>query len=404
MQSGNVENSGSLRPTLEDRGRGALRPTGIRRAVSRNGRCHLRNGNPWLGGVVSTARGEEQGARTVSCGGQCASGRGASDGGAVGPRRGSLSDGGHDFDLRVPSGGYAWWYIDGLSDDGRFGVTVIAFLGSAFSPYYAWRSRKAGEKANPYDHVSINVAVYGAGGYRWSMTERGEHALLRRRDSLSIGPSRLAWSTDGSLVIDIDEIAVPIPRRIRGRLLVRPEVRGDRAFQLDPSGRHVWQPIAPRARIDVEWANPPGAWTGSAYVDHNRGDEPLVAAFRGWGWSRSIESERTRIFYDLAPTCGASRSLVIEYGSSGTPHEIEAPPLANYGRSMWRLPLAARSDPGVRPRMLERWEDGPFYARSLIEHVVCGEPIRSVHETLSLERLALPLVQAMLPFRMPRRG
>ena len=42
------------------------------------------------------------------------------------------------FDAPVPHGGYAWWYVDALSDDGRHGITIIAFIGSVFSPYYAW--------------------------------------------------------------------------------------------------------------------------------------------------------------------------------------------------------------------------------------------------------------------------
>ena len=40
------------------------------------------------------------------------------------------------FDAPVPAGGYSWWYVDALSDDGRHGLTIIAFLGSVFSPYY----------------------------------------------------------------------------------------------------------------------------------------------------------------------------------------------------------------------------------------------------------------------------
>ena len=40
----------------------------------------------------------------------------------------------------VPHGGYAWWYVDALSDDGRHGLTIIAFVGSVFSPYYALRA------------------------------------------------------------------------------------------------------------------------------------------------------------------------------------------------------------------------------------------------------------------------
>ena len=39
------------------------------------------------------------------------------------------------FDSPIPPGGYLWWYLDALSDDGRSGITVIALLGSVFSPY-----------------------------------------------------------------------------------------------------------------------------------------------------------------------------------------------------------------------------------------------------------------------------
>ena len=39
------------------------------------------------------------------------------------------------FAKPVPDSGYRWWYIDGFSDCGRFGVTVIAFIGSVFTPF-----------------------------------------------------------------------------------------------------------------------------------------------------------------------------------------------------------------------------------------------------------------------------
>ena len=56
-------------------------------------------------------------------------------------------------------------------------------------------------------------------------------------------------------------------------------------------------------------------------------------------------------------------------------------------------------------RVLRTLEDTPFYARTLIEmqggH---GRLVPAVHETLDVPRLVSPLVQAMLPFRMPRRG
>ena len=48
------------------------------------------------------------------------------------------------FDRPVPPNGYLWWYLDALSDDGRHGFTIIAFVGSVFSPYYAAARRRGG--------------------------------------------------------------------------------------------------------------------------------------------------------------------------------------------------------------------------------------------------------------------
>ena len=53
------------------------------------------------------------------------------------------------FDEPVAPNGYAWWYVDALSDDGRHGLTVIAFIGSVFSPYYAWARRRG--RADPHE-------------------------------------------------------------------------------------------------------------------------------------------------------------------------------------------------------------------------------------------------------------
>ena len=53
------------------------------------------------------------------------------------------------------------------------------------------------------------------------MTERPRGAVSRTADTFAVGPSSLAW--DGtSLTIRLDEIAVPIPGRIRGTVRVVP--------------------------------------------------------------------------------------------------------------------------------------------------------------------------------------
>ena len=53
---------------------------------------------------------------------------------------------------------------------------------------------------------------------------------------------------------------------------------------------------------------------------------------------------------------------------------------------------------------MQTLEDGPFYARSLLDTRLLGEPAMAVHESLSLQRFRAPWVQVLLPFRMPRRA
>jgi carotenoid 1,2-hydratase len=301
----------------------------------------------------------------------------------------------------VPRGGYAWWYVDAASDDGRFGLSLIAFIGSAFSPYYRWASRRVA--ADPENHVALNVAIYGAHGYRWAMTERGRDALRRSASSLGIGPSRLSWHNDGRLEIEFDEVAVPLPRRVRGRVLIEPRLSNTIAYALDPAHRHHWQPIAPLATIAVTLDQPKMMWSGSAYLDSNHGIEPLANAFQAWNWSRTIEADRTRIFYDTVRRDGAPGCLHLDIAEGKVQSLDPDEALHPLPRSAWRLHRTARSDRGSRPRLIEAWEDGPFYARALVEQRLGALPVRSVHETLSLDRLSRPIVQAMLPFRMLRR-
>ena len=72
------------------------------------------------------------------------------------------------------------------------GLTIIAFIGSVFSPWYAW-ARRGGAPADAENFCAVNVALYGAGKRRWAMTERPRAALERSASHLRIGPSSLEW-------------------------------------------------------------------------------------------------------------------------------------------------------------------------------------------------------------------
>jgi carotenoid 1,2-hydratase len=71
---------------------------------------------------------------------------------------------------------------------------------------------------------------------------------------------------------------------------------------------------------------------------------------------------------------------------------------------VWRVRRRTRADSGTSPRVIQTLEDAPFYARSRIATRLDGVTAEAIHESLDLNRFASPLVRALLPFRMPRRG
>ena len=216
-------------------------------------------------------------------------------------------DAGPCFDQEVVPGGYAWWYIDAISDDGQHGLTVIAFIGSVFSPYYAWAGRR-----DPLDHCAFNVALYGPRASRWAMTERRRSAVTRSRDTLAIGRSTASWER-GALVLDIHERGAPIPRRIRGRITVHPEAINPLPFVLEEHGRHWWRPLAPRARVTVKMSAPALRWQGSGYLDQNAGAEPIEQAFSQWTWSRAATRDGATILYDAVRRREPPLSLALAF-------------------------------------------------------------------------------------------
>ncbi len=304
--------------------------------------------------------------------------------------------------MNVPPGGYAWWYVDALSADGRYGLSIIAFIGSVFSPYYALARRRG--PADPLEHCALNVALYGPGVRRWTMTERGKRHVAVSAEHFAIGPSALHWDGE-TLTIDIDEIGMPlpIPRRVRGTIRVRPRALTGHVVTLNPDGAHRWWPIAPVAEVEVELSEPALHWTGPGYLDMNRGDAPIAEGFRDWHWSRAATRDGAAVLYGGVRRDGSRFDLGWRFDRDGETTPLATPPVSSLSKSGWRIARETRSDAGRPAALVATLEDTPFYARSLVKASLTGEEVTAMHESLSLDRFANPVVQAMLPFRMPRR-
>ena len=277
---------------------------------------------------------------------------------------------------------------------------MIMFVGSVFSPYYVWAGRN-----DPDDHCAFNVALYGKGVKRWTMTERPRKAVFRDRRNFVVGPSAMQWDGD-ALRLEIDEVGAPLPHRIRGRVRLSPQAVTDTAFQLDDRARHRWWAIAPVSRIEVEFDRPACRWSGHGYFDTNMGTEPLEAGFAEWDWSRADLEDGAAVLYDSIDRQGGRSSIAVRFDGSGKADLFEPPERRILPSTLWRIRRSVQADEGAdgAPAATVRrtLEDTPFYARSELETHLLGQRAPAVHESLDLGRFDHWTTRLMLPWRMPR--
>jgi carotenoid 1,2-hydratase len=230
------------------------------------------------------------------------------------------------------------------------------------------------------------------------MTERGSTRVARTADRFQVGPSSFTWAGD-QLIIDIEERCSPLPRALRGRVTLTAESLYNAPVQLDLEGKHFWRAVAPHGTIKVEFENPKLSWSGSAYHDLNWGDEPIENGFKHWTWLRANAAGSTHVLYDLERRDGSHLSFGRIFGA-GKIVERSLPPAHNLPRGLWRMSRPVQSD--GPPHLLAALEDAPFYTRNHVALSIDGESLHAYHESLSLDRWKNPIVQLMLPFRMPR--
>ena len=150
-------------------------------------------------------------------------------------------------------------------------------------------------------------------------------------------------------------------------------------------------------------AAPALAWDGHGYVDMNWGAEPLEAGFRSWNWSRSRHAGASAVFYEGRRRDGAPFGLALRFAADGAAEPVAPPPLCRLRRTNWLLPRLTRADPPGGARLVRTLEDTPFNSRSILAARLFGETAPTVHESVGLDRFTAPWVQAILPYRMPRR-
>ncbi len=132
----------------------------------------------------------------------------------------------------------------------------------------------------------------------------------------------------------------------------------------------------------------------------NSGDAPLEHGFSDWQWSRAAMQDGTAILYEARRRDGSRFDLAVKFDPQGRMQFFDPPPAVPLNRTGWRVERSVRSD--GEASLVRTLENAPFYSRSVVSAKLLGEPVALMHESLSLDRFKMLIMQAMLPFRMPR--
>ena len=198
----------------------------------------------------------------------------------------------------------------------------------------------------------------------------------------------------------------PIRRQgARASVRVIPEALNPASFALDPA-REPHLALHGPAR-----AHRSGDGKSRACPGRGRAISTTIAGASLWkdGFphlalvARAYEIEGAVVCYEGERGDGSVFASAIRFDREGFPEEVDLPPIASLPRSRWQIARSARSEIG-RAKVRKTWEDTPFYARSELATKLYGEEVVAVQESLDMRRFASPVVQFMLPFRMPRKS
>ena len=318
MPDVNYENTGTFRTDLHSSAHrnGPYDTEGFRKDVSSLGRIALRAEPTWADSGLPSSNKSHENNGAVPDGWRNTSRRGGSYGNTLRTARGRGDLEGPNFNIAVPPNGYAWWYVDGISDTTERAISIIGFIGSVFSPWYRWSGRK-----NPENHVCINVATYGPGG-RFTMTDRGQSALRQSPSKFQVGPSSMRWNGD-HLIIDVNEIgSPPLISRVKGQIIVTPSAVTDVELPLTTDGAHIWRPFAPTSRISVDLNSKGWQWEDTGILTpilHPRLEEDFPI-----GHGDGTDPGST-CFYDATRLNGSKLAAAVQFDEKGRACEIPLP-------------------------------------------------------------------------------
>ena len=343
-------------------------------------------------------------------------------------------------------GGYEWWYFDALSDDGRYALVVIYFIGTPMSPYYKRTVDGRGDRARDWCGVFVSLHEINPQARSWRDRRWHERAYAYNlypggdaspdRPDVRIGASTLTGGPQGAAGAWEWHLSVA------ERGLWRGETHADLTFSApgtpadlpetgDGDAAHSWACVAPVCRVDGTVTTPEGetiAFHGAGYHDHNWGRLPWDDTDI-WYWGRATfpKNAGTVVLYRLVGPYRREQQAFLVFDNQGQPvladTDAQMPRSApenvrevgnSYGlRHAAQVCLTAAGDGGAWLGKMElapvgrALSEGPFYRRVVVPfHLLApGGTVsgRGIAEVFRPARLCGPIASRAMWSRMRRR-
>lgn len=286
-------------------------------------------------------------------------------------------------DVRQPthkSGGYQWWYFDGVSLDDRFSFVVILYEGNPFSTRYNG-ALLADKNPSPVDYPAISISIYEHGDpiyYSFTEFDKSDCHFDEEQPLVRIGNHSMEGSVnDGQLQYEL-QLSEQLPNgdQLNGTIVFNSENSGDLFTNSDKiSAGHTWNLVQPRADIsadldlDIKGEEREIEFSGLGYHDQNLGNEPMRNEFDDWYWGRFHFDYATLVYYVMNRREEQQhRAWLVSNQNAEILKTFEKVELVDEGLTLFGLKTARKlgfrsGDIEIRVQQSQLLDNGPFYQR-----------------------------------------
>jgi carotenoid 1,2-hydratase len=286
-------------------------------------------------------------------------------------------------DIRQPrhtSGGYQWWYFDGVSSDDRFSFVVILYEGNPFSTRYNGALLED-KNPSPVDYPAISISIYEHGKpmyYSFTEFDKEECHFDEEKPHVAIGDHKMKGRLKGEQLqyeLQLSE-RLPDGDQLNGTITFKSESSGQLFTDCDETSMgHAWNLVQPRAdisadlRLNIKGEQKSIIFKGQGYHDQNAGNEPMRNEFEDWYWGRFHFDYATLVYYVMNKKDEQQhRAWLINNQNAEVLNTFEEVQLADEGLTLFGLKTARKlgfrsGDIEIRVQQSQLLDNGPFYQR-----------------------------------------